>query len=416
MDDSPTAHQTPPADTSDFTERSDSRGLWESDIFFLQKLSDFFGGGAAKEKTEKETQVPIRRLDRRPIGRPEMIPPELYHPERVDGPTGSVPLIGQPVFVPQGNRGQKKQFARQPYFFKQKNNPKRNPIYRKDGEKQPNRRRFPNSRFQAPGKPDVTFPKKNRNPIVNSYNERVDYTTQVNRLPLGNVFFTRPPKNYIHATSLPPFQGLPTTYPNQLRDSFTRTLTSSLYAGNNDNSFNGQVNVFKPAPKDKTFTPPRQSSIMFPSDQRFLTDNSLQESVSADHRVPFRNHVGIPSDESFLNLFQGPGTNKVRRKVSAHPRPAPSPQRIPMELSIESSFGYRGDDFLPSPKEGSMLDNAFQPIFRASQSLDVDLPASFMKPIHVASARSLPMPVSAAPPEILDFFSSDGSGRIINTE
>ena len=68
-----------------------------------------------------------------------------------------------------------------------------------------------------------------------------------------------------------------------------------------------------------------------------------------------------------------------------------------------------GPKFEPSPKEGSIKDDAFQPIFRASQSLDVELPESFMKPIHVASARALAFTKPAPPPEVLNFFEGAGA-------
>ncbi|KAK7047719.1 hypothetical protein SK128_027658, partial [Halocaridina rubra] len=92
-----------------------------------------------------------------------------------------------------------------------------------------------------------------------------------------------------------------------------------------------------------------------------------------------------------------------------HPRPPPQPQLVvipPKPNAIQKKPIY--PDFNPSPQEGSMLADAFQPVFVASPSLDDldDLDNDLMKPVTFRSARSAsstPRPFMA-PSKLENFF------------
>ena len=104
---------------------------------------------------------------------------------------------------------------------------------------------------------------------------------------------------------------------------------------------------------------------------------------------------------SVLNPFGIGEINEPIKRIH-HPRPAPQPQRIVLEPDVKSKNKLA--DFKPSPQQGSMLVDAFQPIFVASQSLENGFPKDAMKPLFISESRKSFVPPEPTEPELINFF------------
>ncbi|XP_018024681.1 uncharacterized protein LOC108680383 [Hyalella azteca] len=419
------------------TEGSSGRGLWESDIFFIQKLASFFGGGDKDTKTTK-TEEPIRRQDRVPVLRHQMVPPQLFHPENIETPNGPLTVVSHSSRPAAKFRvGKNPHGVRQrPRFpLRQKNKLiKVPPPMRKTGEKLPvllNQSEKPSRLYT--GNANFVQPENFRVPPPLS-NSLDGHRTHANLNTIVHSQFSQAPYPFRMITSPKPFVNpfqLGFTDPHP--ETFTRTVTSSLLANHNPTNpkfLSSPVAIKNPVPN---LAHPRDSSFVFPSSSTqknlFFDQSSLLQPSGSVQEVTRVKQPQFLSGLSFNSIGTSSLDKPLNRFRDQHLRPPPQPQRVELDLHKpnpfdshaelhglhktnelgKNKFEYNGsDDFLPSPKEGNMLEDAFQPIFRASQSLDMELPESFMKPMHIASARSLTFAQPAPPPEVIDFFEEDG--------
>ncbi|KAF2354068.1 hypothetical protein FHG87_015177 [Trinorchestia longiramus] len=489
-------------------ESTSARGLWESDIFFLQKLASFFGGAKDEEKTARPKDS-VRRNDQDQIIRHDAVPPELFHPERIEGPNGPRTIVSHagrhstlPHRVNQNSPGVR---LRPGFPQRQKLNMKVPPSVRKHGGKSPPFRGHPHSnrpfRIQ-PGGPTFIKPDSFRMPpsLVNSMN-KLHQTTHVNVQPPQlllssqkplikpiNPIFTAPPLNTFSRTVTSSFSanknlGNNLPFYNHKDVDTNLPFPNHKVLGNNLPFYNhNDIGTNLPFPNHKLLG----NNLPFPNHKGIGNNLPFPSHKDIGNNLPFPNHApklmptssfSLPQDSSALlsppvtpqttfdhhqNLLQpsssvkevtrvkqpqflsGLSFNSIGIQSDDKPqqfikdplRPAPQPQKVEIDSVQDTSLGvdgfenpfefdgsenkykfegsekkfeYTGSDyFQPSPKEGNMLDDAFQPIFRASQKLDVNLPASFMKPIHVASARALTFTQPPPPPEVIDFIEEDG--------
>lgn len=395
-------------------ERSDSGSLWESDIYFIQKLSQFFGGGSKDNEDKGGINQPIRRNDRRGKLKPEMKPPQLYYPDRTDVTDRSGAPERAP-FPPVIYRGSKKfppGRGRPPVALMKQGIPgNRLPNIRR--EKVPLRRRHPGIRGQRPLRLRGEVPVRTTTTASPSFFEDL-YASLIG----GNADDERPVENEIniissprpinyHSSRLPPFTPFTTVFQSPPPiDGFTRHVDSSMLANHVNNN---PVVSTVPTIGNVQFAPSQHLGPILTPQNIKLQESVQSEAARLDQALALSRPFHAISHPD-PNVHSSP---KIRRKVHSHRRPPPRPQRIQVVSDKISKDSVDDPNFEPSPKEGSMLADAFQPIFRASQSLDVELPESFMKPMHIASARALSFPKPAPPPEVLNFFEGEGARPLL---
>ncbi|XP_042887936.1 vegetative cell wall protein gp1-like [Penaeus japonicus] len=340
--------------------RSESRGLWESDLFFLKKLSGLFG---SDENDRKDTT-----LGRPSHLRPEPLPPQLYFNNRPIGSDGHrrpapgavrqkfrVPTQPSSVIVPprvgspQVPLGSSATFG-QP---KRPNIPAGNPLRQNVlsiHPQQQHRPVFNLPKRDVPPAPDA-FPQPSQNHVIRlkpTFSSPLPRPTApssagVSQIVPGNNFpyqFVKPGSPVVSTTSrpLPPPPPPPPARPQKVE------------------------------PFSKPIKPKKPTLLGSLAD---LTGGFL-------------------------------GGN--RRTPQKHPRPMPQPQRviIPPQQKPTQKKTIVEDTFNPSPPEGSPLVDAFQPMFVASPSVD-HLDKDAMKPMKIAQKRTATT-TTTSQPELVDFF------------
>jgi len=353
-----------------------------------------------------------------------MIPPQLYYPDPTSTTDRTAPTRTAPYlpFAYRGTRNFPPGIGRPP--MKQSVSGNRLPNKRRD--KLPLRRRHPGVGGQKrplrlrgyAGEPPVRITTTAAPSFFEDLYasllggneeepEQIDNEIRINSSPQPIIYHTQEPQSLGHHPTIfnspPPLSN----------GGFTRHVGASLYA-NNDNPQNNLP--FNTVPPNVKFAPSQHLGPILSSQNAKLEESIQSEASRLDQALALSRPVQAAShlDPNVLASEHISSSQNLRQNNPNNSRPPPRPQRIdvaPFEINEES---VHNPNFLPSPKEGSMLADAFQPIFRASQSLDEELPASFMKPMHVASARALSFAKKPAPPpEVLNFFEGTGARPLL---
>ncbi|XP_066961600.1 uncharacterized protein [Macrobrachium rosenbergii] len=336
----------------------ESRGLWESDLFFLQKLTGLFSGG------EERTKPPARQGGLRP----EPLPPQLvFNKNRRQG----IHINRQ---VP----------SRKPASPKPQNTP------------------YFQSPFQRPPR-DQSIPK---DAVASSTNNNLIH------LPPPP---PPPPSTVVTVPRVQPANNFPYKY---VTPSGTSLQSPSNYLQPPSIAAPSRIDIppqnfnIKPTPgklvktkKPLTFGQPDLVGAFSnnPRPQVSLPAKPVHQPVQhPQNRLPVHKSSSKPKPTDVIQL---PHPRPAPKPQKQHPRPPPQPQRIDVHAAKPTAIQKKPThlNFNPSPQEGSMLADAFQPVFVASPNMD-DLGNDIMKPMHIASARSLPTTTTKPLPVFQDFF------------
>ncbi|KAK8733221.1 hypothetical protein OTU49_006531, partial [Cherax quadricarinatus] len=404
------------------TEFRENRGLWESDLFFLQKLSGLFGG-------ENEQQPQRRKTLAHSNLRPELLPPQMLYTHRRTG-------TNAPGHHNQVRKGIKKPPWPQRLSSNQGSHALRTPLQNSPGLKPfrqviqitappryeippplddpgqhsqnhlgplrlppppplPPKSAFSNTPVQHLGNFPYQFVKPedqgaHNNDIIPQYfssaaPSRVDISPPRAAPPHPNAL--RPPQSLpnIPKTPLSSHPNIPKTPP-----------PSHLNIPKTPPPFHS--NIPRPPPPHSSHPRPPTSDT-----------NSLRNTPPPPSQNPSRLPPPPPKPlkskkptllGSFTNLT--PGVFGNAQPPHKHPRPAPQPQRVffppnpnPSQNDIRPSL-----EFKPSPQEGKTAADAFQPVFVASPFMD-DLGDDVMKPMMV---KALSTTTTTSRPQLQDFF------------
>ncbi|XP_045584787.2 uncharacterized protein [Procambarus clarkii] len=384
----------------------EQRGFWESDLFFLQKLSGLFGG-------DDEPQPQRRKTSNL---RPEPLPPQILYSQRrkVTNTPGHHNQVKQGPRLPPRTRFPSSHQGSQVLRAPQHNN---SPVFRPPRQTvrvtappnhvvpppPDNSGQFSQNQqvaFHLPP-PPPTPPKSDSNfPIKESTNFPYQFVRPGNDLPINNnilphvsasappgkhlssnnnfpqsVLVTAPPRNHLLFTSNISPQHLPVSGPPR-----ADTLRPNLPGAPPPRAVSTHSNTLKaPLP---------------------LHSNTRRPLPPPPKTVKPKKPTMLGSLSDFSS-----GTFGNIHHPQKHPRPAPHPQRVIIPANPKPSLkkDFKPSlEFKPSPQEGKTASDAFQPVFVASPFMD-DLGDDVMKPMKVASVRSLPVQ-STTLPELQDFF------------
>ncbi|XP_064120196.1 uncharacterized protein LOC135224800 [Macrobrachium nipponense] len=332
----------------------ESRGFWDTD--FLQKLTGLFSGG------EERTKPPARQGLR-----PEPLPPQLFNKNRRQGIhiNRQVPSRKPAITKPQNI----------PYFQSPFQRPTHDQSIPKDAVASPTNNNLIHLPPPPPPPPSTAVTVPRVQPVTNF---PYKYVT-----PSGASL--QSPSNYLQPPSIaaPPRIDIP------------------------PKNFN-----IKPTPgkliktkKPLTFGQPDLLGAFSnnPRPQVSLPAKPVHQQVQRlQNRLPLHKSSSKPKPTDIIQL---PHPRPAPKPQKQHPRPPPQPQRIDVHAAKPTAIQKKPThlNFNPSPQEGSMLADAFQPVFVASPNMD-DLGNDIMKPMHIASARSLPTTTTKPPPVMRDFF------------
>ncbi|XP_042210202.1 extensin-like [Homarus americanus] len=351
----------------------EERGLWESDLFFLQKLSGLFG---SDDKPQR------RKATTRPNLRPELLPPQfLYHNRRTGTKNpGHLNQVGvrqvtrvpvrSPPHLPSPHQG-----------FQVFGRPLPNP----QGLKPPPPRQ--NVHVITPSTQNVPPPPDSLSQY--SHNQQVAFRPPP-PLPV-------PPKL---PASVSPVQS-PVSFPYQFVRPGTHLPDNNNIPHRPTANFPPRVNAPQPN------LPPRPISLPANFQTRVTVPPRHNSPHSPAPRPPppakpvkSKKPTLLGSWADFSNGVFG-NTGRPQK----HPRPAPQPQRviIPPHHKLTQKKDFKPSlEFKPSPQEGNSAFDAFQPVFVASPFMD-DLSDDVMKPMRVAALRT-PATTTTSQPILQDFF------------
>ncbi|XP_037796505.1 proline-rich receptor-like protein kinase PERK9 [Penaeus monodon] len=332
---------------------SESRGLWESDLYFLQKLSSLFSGKDEKRETPgrpsrfRPEPLPLQFFDNRRVGTDTRRRPAqgaVRQKFRVPSPPSSViapPRPGSPQ-VPLGS----------PAAFGQPSRPS----------------------------PSAGIPlRQNVLAIHPQQQQRPVFTLPKQDVPPAPDAFPQPSQNHVI----------------RLKPTFTSPLPRPTLPS--------QVGVSQAAPEGSfpyQFVKP--GSPVVSTTSRPLAAPSARPQKVDSFSKPLKQKK--PTLLGSLAELTGGFLGGTRRTQQNHPRPMPQPQRviIPPQQKPTQKKTVLEDTFNPSPPEGSPLVDAFQPMFVASPSVD-HLGKDAMKPMKIAEKRTATT-TTTSQPELVDFF------------
>ncbi|ROT84219.1 hypothetical protein C7M84_022590 [Penaeus vannamei] len=334
---------------------SESRGLWESDLFFLQKLSSLFG---SEDEDRRETPVRPSRL------RPEPLPPQVFfNNRRVGGDTRRRPA--------QGAVRQKFRVPSPPSSVVAPPRPgtPQVPLGSPATFGQPSR---PNPSAGIPLRQNVLaiHPQQQQRPVFNLPKRDV---------PPAPDAFPQPSQNHVI----------------RLKPTFTASLPRPTVPS--------PAGVSQAAPGGSfpyQFVKPG-SPVVSTTNRPLATPSARPEKVEPFSKpVKPKKPTLLGSLADLTGGFLG-GNTRTQQK---HPRPMPQPQRviIPPQQKLTQKKTVAEDTFNPSPPEGSPLVDAFQPMFVASPSVD-HLGKDAMKPMKIAQKRTATT-TTTSQPQLVDFF------------
>ncbi|XP_068238831.1 uncharacterized protein [Palaemon carinicauda] len=346
----------------------ESRGLWESDLFFLQKLTGLFSGSEERTKPPAARQGGLR---------PEPLPPQIaFNKNRRQG----IHINRQ---VP----------GRKPSRTKPQNEPYFQPPFQRPRPQEPSRPKdtlglSTNNNLIAVRLPPPPPPPPS--PTVN-----VPPVHPANKFPYEYIRTSGAPHQSPSNHLRPPAVAAPPRIDTPPQNVDIKPFPGKSVKTKKPSVF-GQADLtgaFSNTPRPQVSPPLKPALQQVPLQQQ------------PQNRLPVHKSPQLFSKPNPLEATRRPHPRPAPKPQKQHPRPPPQPQRIDVHPVKPTDTQKKPNllEFNPSPQEGSMLADAFQPVFVASPNMD-DLGNDIMKPMHILSGRSLPTTTVKPPPIFRDFF------------